>query len=113
VAVEVKLVARMARAQRTAAPALLREHGRHLPDPQRNAAPIEWQRVAGPLDPARLKDMTCTCRPVVHEYVSAGGLYFVRRFDYGASPVTVEETARLPEREASALWTRLLTGQAR
>ncbi|MEU8361112.1 hypothetical protein AB0C27_34360 [Nonomuraea sp. NPDC048882] len=88
-------------------------HSTHPAPPGPDAAPVRWRLVKRRPDPARVRGYTCECLSLVFEDCRAGGLGFIRRYDWSVDPCVITESPRVKVGEAETLWRQVISGQVR
>lgn len=85
----------------------------HVPTAQHGHTRLEWHKPYRALERARQVAWTCFCRATVYELCEGGGQAFLRRTVQLDGNPEVHETSPCSISEAGAIWTALLSGQAR
>ncbi|MEV6982430.1 hypothetical protein AB0M95_14375 [Sphaerisporangium sp. NPDC051017] len=85
-------------------------HGPHVPEPQPDSVPIDWQRAAQAEYGRRLVRWTCQCKPVVYYLITAGGHGHIERTAPGQ---TTAQSPPLRYAPLADLWELILQGRAR
>ncbi|MBB5778137.1 hypothetical protein HD596_004893 [Nonomuraea jabiensis] len=85
----------------------------HVPMARRGHVRLTWLEPHGALDRVRVVAWTCTCRAVFYELCEGGGQTLIRRTLQTEAGDVVHETYQGSIIEARAVWTALLSGQAR
>ncbi|GAA2897770.1 hypothetical protein GCM10010517_62870 [Streptosporangium fragile] len=87
-------------------------HGIHVgllaPDHEK----LVWRAPAARSDRVRVREHTCACRVQSYELCASGGLMFIRRTTMRSGKAVVHETDRWPSKQATNVWTLLLSGRA-
>lgn len=88
-------------------------HGRHPAPPSLYATRVPWSPCTSRTARVRVRDYTCECLPLVFELCVSAGLAFVRRRQLSPARLLITESEWTTRRQAEALWTDLMNGQAR
>ncbi|GAA0947021.1 hypothetical protein GCM10009560_63180 [Nonomuraea longicatena] len=68
------------------------------------APQVRWYPIVYRVRRIRVQQNTCECQPVVYEFCSAGGLYFVRKHDRRGPTPIMAETAWIIREQAESVW---------